>query len=211
MSRQPLRGARVIAIVRLDRPADLVRIGTTLAEAGLVAVEFTIGTPGALSALPLVRRSAGEHCLIGVGSVRTPADVAAAREADAQFLVTPTTRTDVLAHAADAALPVVCGALTPTEIDFAWSAGAECVKVFPAGLGGPGYIREVLAPLAGVPVAPTGGVTAPIIAEYAAAGAVAVGVGSALVSRDIVECEDWVELGRRAKTFVEAAAAAWPV
>lgn len=203
--------ARLIAIVRLPVPDAVVRVGRELAGAGLPAVEVTLSTPGGLEAVAALRAELDGRCAIGVGSVRTPPDVAAARDAGAQFLVTPTTRVEVLAEAERADLPVVCGAFTPTEIDLAWSAGASLVKLFPASLGGPGYLREVRAPLPDVPLVPTGGVTPDSLDAWAAAGAVAVGVGGALVNADEVAAGDWGALRRRARAFLSAAQAApWP-
>ncbi|WBB69403.1 bifunctional 4-hydroxy-2-oxoglutarate aldolase/2-dehydro-3-deoxy-phosphogluconate aldolase [Micromonospora sp. WMMD812] len=202
---------RVVAIVRLPSPDAVVRAGHELAEAGLDSIEVTLTTPGALDAVATLRADLAGTCAVGAGSVRTPADVTAARDAGAQFLVTPTTRVEVLAEAAAADLPVVCGAYTPTEIDVAWSGGATMVKLFPASLAGPAYLRELLAPLPDVPVVPTGGVSPESVAQWAAAGAVAVGAGSALVNAAEVAAGDWPALRRRARTFLDAAAAAaWP-
>jgi 2-dehydro-3-deoxyphosphogluconate aldolase/(4S)-4-hydroxy-2-oxoglutarate aldolase len=185
---------RLIAIVRLPSPPRevLVRVCQELVDAGLPAVEVTLTTPGALSAIEAMPG------VLGAGSVRTPSQARQAQEAGAAFLVTPTVSPAVLAAAT---IPVVCGALTPTEIDLAWLSGASFVKVFPSP--GPGYIRDVLAPMPDVPLIPTGGVTLTSVEAYAAAGAVGVGVGSALV------IEDLAELRRRARAFVAAAESAW--
>lgn len=184
----------MIAIVRLSSPEGLVRACQELVDAGLPAVEVTLTTPGALEAIATLGN-------VGAGSVRTAGDALRAQEAGASFLVTPTVRPEVLAVAK---VPVVCGALTPTEIDLAWSAGATFVKVFPASAFGPRYIREVLAPMPEIPLIPTGGVTPELVGEYAAAGAVGVGVGSALVNASLVEDGNWQELRRRAHSFVDA-------
>ncbi|MEU4643485.1 bifunctional 4-hydroxy-2-oxoglutarate aldolase/2-dehydro-3-deoxy-phosphogluconate aldolase [Micromonospora sp. NPDC023814] len=201
----------MIAIIRLSEPDAAVRAGRELAEAGLDSVEVTLTTPRALDAVATLRGELAGSCRIGVGSVRTPAEVTAARDAGAEFLVTPTTRVEVLAQAKAAGLPVVCGAFTPTEVDVAWSSGAALVKLFPAGVAGPPYLRELLAPLPDVPLAPTGGVRPESVAEWAAAGAVAVGAGGALVDAAEVAVGDWAALRRRARAFLAAAAAAhWP-
>ncbi|MFS8498993.1 MAG: bifunctional 4-hydroxy-2-oxoglutarate aldolase/2-dehydro-3-deoxy-phosphogluconate aldolase [Micromonosporaceae bacterium] len=206
-----LSGVRVIAIVRLPAPESVVRVGRELADAGLAALEVTLTTPGALDAIATLRADLADRCAVGAGSVRSPADVAAARAAGAQFLVTPTTRVEVLDAARRDNLPVVCGAFTPTEIDVAWSAGATLVKLFPASLGGPTYLREVRAPLPDVPLVPTGGVTPDSVTAWAAAGAVAVGVGGALVNAAEVAAGDWAALRRRAEAFQSAAETApWP-
>ncbi|MFG2058438.1 bifunctional 4-hydroxy-2-oxoglutarate aldolase/2-dehydro-3-deoxy-phosphogluconate aldolase [Micromonospora sp. NPDC048930] len=206
-----LRGARVIAIVRLPAPDAVLRACRELAATGLDALEVTLTTPGALDAIAALRAELGEACAVGAGSVRSTTDVTRARDAGAQFLVTPTTREAVLAEAVTAGLPVVCGALTPTEVDVAWSAGASLVKLFPAGLGGPAYLRELRAPLPDVPLVPTGGVTAESVPGWAAAGAVAVGAGGSLVDATEIGAGDWAALRRRARAFLAAAASApWP-
>ncbi|MFI7648395.1 bifunctional 4-hydroxy-2-oxoglutarate aldolase/2-dehydro-3-deoxy-phosphogluconate aldolase [Micromonospora sp. NPDC049460] len=202
---------RVIAIIRLSEPDAAVRAGRELAEVGLDSVEVTLTTPRALDAVATLRGELAGSCRVGVGSVRTPAEVSAATEAGAEFLVTPTTRAEVLAQAKAAGTPVVCGAFTPTEVDVAWSSGAALVKLFPAGVAGPPYVRELLAPLPDVPLVPTGGVTPDSVAEWAAAGAVAVGAGGALVNAAEVAAGDWAALRRRARAFLAAATAAhWP-
>lgn len=183
---------RLIAIVRLSRPQGAVRACQELVDAGVPAVEVTLTTPGALDVIRQTR--------VGAGSVRTPQDARLAQEAGASFLVTPTTRPEVLAAAT---VPVVCGALTPTEIDTAWSAGAAYVKLFPASVVGPRYVREVLAPMPDIPLIPTGGITPELAAEYLAAGAAGVGVGSALVQQSLVDEQDWPLLRRRAKAFLD--------
>jgi 2-dehydro-3-deoxyphosphogluconate aldolase / (4S)-4-hydroxy-2-oxoglutarate aldolase len=206
----PLAGARVVAIIRLPQADQVLRAGQELAGAGLTAVEVTLTTPGALDAVARLRAELAGGCVIGAGSVRTVADVSAAHDAGAQFLVTPTTRVEVLAQARRLGLPVLAGALTPTEIDLAWSAGASAIKVFPASAFGPSYLREVRAPMPEIPLVPTGGVTPGLVADYAAAGAVAVAVGSALVSAELVAAGDWPALRRRVALFRRAAAEAWP-
>ncbi|NUO55800.1 MAG: bifunctional 4-hydroxy-2-oxoglutarate aldolase/2-dehydro-3-deoxy-phosphogluconate aldolase [Hamadaea sp.] len=198
---------RVIAIIRLPSADGAVRVGEILADAGLSAVEITLTTPGALSAISELRAAVAGRCLVGAGSVRTPEQAISAREAGAEFLVTPTVRPAVLAATE---LPVVCGALTPTEIETAADCGAALVKVFPASAFGPGYLRELLAPMPELRLAPTGGVTPESVADYAAAGAVAVGVGSALVDARLVAAGAWDVLRDRAARFMSAAASAWP-
>ena len=201
-----LEGVRVIAIIRTDG-GDVVRVGRELAAEGVTALEVTLTTPGCLDAVAVLRRDLDGRCAVGVGTVRSAEQAASAQAAGAQFLVTPTVSAAVLA---EAGVPVVCGALTPTEIDTAWSGGAVAVKLFPASLGGPRYLREVRAPLPDVPLIPTGGVTADIVGEYAAAGAVAIAVGSAIVSSDLVASGDWAGLRARARSFLDAAARGWP-
>ncbi len=197
------QGGGVVAIVRLRRcePAD--ELLEALLSGGVRTVEVTLPTPGALDA---VRRwSRDPRVSAGVGTVRTAQDVVVAAEAGAEFLVTPTTRTEVLDAAAQRGLPVVSGALTPSEIDLAWGHGAAAVKVFPVtSVGGAAYLRAVREPLDDVVLLPTGGVDVASTQEFARMGCVGVGVGSALVSEELVAAGDWEALRERAQRFVSS-------
>ncbi|MFC7405811.1 bifunctional 4-hydroxy-2-oxoglutarate aldolase/2-dehydro-3-deoxy-phosphogluconate aldolase [Georgenia alba] len=193
----------IIAIVRLRRERAVDEIARALVAGGVGAVEVTIDTPGALEAIGRWRDDGG--ALVGVGTVRTPDHARRAIDSGAQFLVTPTTVSGVLAVARDAGVPIVPGALSPTEIDAAWQQGAAAVKVFPAdALGGPAYVKAVQAPLPDVPLVPTGGVNAENARAYAALGCVGVGVGSALVDEGTVAAAHWDVLTDRASALQAA-------
>ncbi len=199
----PAPGTGFVAIVRLRRHEPPDELLEALAAGGVDSVEVTLPTPGSLDA---VRRWVSRGGIdVGVGTVRTVAGARAAIEAGAQFLVTPTSVPEVLRTAADAQVPVVCGALTPTEIDAAWQLGATAIKVFPSGpVGGPAYLKAVAEPLDDVPMMPTGGVTVETAREYARMGCVGIGVGGALVAEGLVAEQDWAELTRRAGEFADA-------
>jgi 2-dehydro-3-deoxyphosphogluconate aldolase/(4S)-4-hydroxy-2-oxoglutarate aldolase len=156
---------------------DLDATIASLEEAGVGLVEVTLDDPRALEA---IRRRPGTLA----GTVRTVDQVDAAAEAGAAAIVSPAFVPAVLERAVELGLPAIPGALTPTEVEAAWQAGAAMVKLFPAGLGGPRYVRDLLAPLGDVPLIVTGGVDASNAAAFLAAGAVAVGVGSALADPD---------------------------
>jgi len=166
----------VIAILRADSAARFAEVAATLLDAGVSAVEFTLSTPGALDAL---RECAGLG--FGAGTVLTPEAAAHAVDAGAAYLITPAVCADVIAEGSALGVPVIAGAFTPTEILAAWRAGATMVKVFPALVGGPDYVRAVRAPLPHIPLVPTGGVGIAEATAYLAAGATAVGMGSPLV------------------------------
>ena len=192
----------VVAILRLSSPPPDA-VCEALADAGIRFAEITWGTPECLATLS--RWQASSTMSMGVGTVRRPAEAAAAACAGARFLVTPTTREEVLTAARAAGLPVACGALTPTEIERAHELGAAVVKVFPAdALGGPGYLRSLRAPMPDVPLMPVGGSTVESVAAYGAIGCVAVGIGSALVNDEVVRAGDWSALTRTATAFVRA-------
>ncbi|MFP5336410.1 MAG: bifunctional 4-hydroxy-2-oxoglutarate aldolase/2-dehydro-3-deoxy-phosphogluconate aldolase [Actinomycetes bacterium] len=197
-TRPTVRG--VVAIVRLrahEPPDELV---AALVAGGVTTVEVTAPTPGALAAVGRWTREPG--VTVGVGTVRSAAQARAALDAGAAFLVTPTTAEDVLR---EIRVPVLAGATTPTEIERAWRLGAAAVKVFPVGaLGGPAYVRAVREPLDDVPLVPTGGVRVEDVAAYRRAGCTGVGVGSALVSDDVVAGGDWGGLAARARQLADA-------
>lgn len=193
---------RIIAIVRSKTGAHLQDACLALVDAGIRAIEVTSNTPGAVDA---IRMLADRGVEVGMGTVRTTADARAAADAGATFLVTPALSLDVGAAAAAEGLRWYPGAMTPTEIETAWQAGATAVKVFPAAaLGGPAYLREVRAPLDDVPLVPTGGVRLDHIADYAAAGAYGVGLGSPLLG-DAVDTGHLAALAARAAQAIEAA------
>ena len=175
-----IRAARLVAILRRADGVD-ARVAR-LAEAGVQVVEITLDSDDALGAIDRAR-SRGDVTVLA-GTVREAAEVDAAVAAGAEAIVAPGLSPAVLERAAALGVPAIPGALTPTEIETAWNAGAALVKLFPARLGGPHYLRDLLAPLADVPLLVTGGVDATNARAFLAAGAVAVGVGSGLGSDD---------------------------
>jgi len=175
-----IREERIVAILR--RVDDVDARVAAAAAAGVGVVEITLDTPDAAGAIARARARGDVSVL--AGTVRRPEQVDEAAAAGAEAVVSPALSATVLERARALGVPAVPGALTPTEIEAAWRAGAALVKLFPGSLGGPRYVRDVLAPLAGVPLIVTGGVTADNAADFLAAGAVAVGVGSALDDPD---------------------------
>ncbi len=171
---------RVLAIIRADGPERALDCIRTLVGAGVTALEVSLTTPGALSAVAAARAECAPSVLIGTGTVLKAADADASAASGASFLVTPAL-TEGARRGVETGLPVLCGALTPTEVIAAMDLGAAGVKIFPAGAHGPRYIRELLAPLPNAPLVAVGGVDARTAPEYLATGARAVGVGSPLL------------------------------
>jgi len=195
----------VIAIVRAKQLAQVQPLVESLVAGGIVATEITMTTPNALAAIKEARQLVGERSLIGVGSVLDAATCRAAISAGAQFIVTPICRTELVEIAHAAGRPIMLGAYTPTEAQLGHESGADFIKIFPADILGPDYIRALRAPLPHLRTVPTGGVDLSNVADFFKAGCVAVGVGSSLVSTQILEQSNWPELTRRAKAFVAAA------
>jgi len=195
-----------VTIVRLENLDEAVALSTALADAGVRAVEFTLTNHRALAAVEQVRESLGDSMLVGAGTVLDAESARAAILAGAQFLVTPVLRLDVIECGRRYGVPVMCGAFTPTEIQAAWEHGAEFVKVFPARSLGPAYIRDVLAPLPGMRLVPTGGVGLDNCAAYLDAGAYTVAAGSSILDEGAISRGDWAGVANLARRFVEACA-----
>jgi 2-dehydro-3-deoxyphosphogluconate aldolase/(4S)-4-hydroxy-2-oxoglutarate aldolase len=191
----------VVAILRDRSAVHLVDAAEVVCDAGVRAVEFPLTTPGALDAVTALRDRRPD-VLVGAGTVLTPADVVAAVDAGAQFLVSPSTRPEALAGAADSGVAMVPGAFTATEIAVALDCGAEVVKLFPA-TPGPAYVRALRDPFPDARLVPTGGVDLDAIPSFLAAGAFAVALGSPLVG-DALRTGDLEPLADRARRAVAA-------
>jgi len=198
----------VIAVVRMQEKADLRAAARALAAGGVGAVEITLTTPGAIDAIGELVADGEPGCVVGAGTVLDQAAARSVMDAGARFVVSPTLNPAVIRLCRERDIPCVPGAFTPTEILEAWRAGAPLVKLFPATAVGPGYLRDVLAPLPFVRLVPSGGVTLENTADWIRAGAAAVSVGSALVSPALVAGESTTELTVRARSFVECVARA---
>ena len=198
-----LRSYGALGIIRVQTSSDLVRIAEALREGGLKCLEITMTTPGALEAIEGSRERLPD-VLMGAGTVL---DAVTAREAilaGAQFLVTPTVAPDVIEMAHRYGIPVIPGAMTPTEILACWEAGADMVKVFPASVLGSGYIKAVRGPLPQIPLVPTGGITADNAGDFIKAGAALVCAGGWLVDRSALAQGRYEVLTRKAKSLLEA-------
>ncbi|MEC3981381.1 bifunctional 4-hydroxy-2-oxoglutarate aldolase/2-dehydro-3-deoxy-phosphogluconate aldolase [Amycolatopsis sp. H20-H5] len=197
---------RLVAILRATDASRFTDAATVLHAAGVRLLEATLTTPGAPGAIAAIRKGLGDGVWVGAGSVREPSDVDIAADAGASYLVTPTVNPGVLERAHERGLPVICGALTPTEIDQAWRLGAAAVKVFPvAAVGGVAYLRAVRAPMPDVPLVPTGGVHLADVEGYLGAGAIAVAAATPLLG-DALAGGSLAGLAARASEFVGVAA-----
>jgi len=195
---------KVVAVVRLDSGEQLINVAEALKAGGLSIIEFTVSTPGAIDMIKQAASRFGDEVLMGAGTVLDPETARAAILAGAEFIVTPALNVATIELCKRYGKPIIPGALTPTEILTAWQAGSDMVKIFPADLGGPGYIKAVLAPLPQVRLVPTGGVSAENAAAYLKAGATAVGVGGKLVDKAAVARGDWAAVTGEAQKLVNA-------
>jgi 2-dehydro-3-deoxyphosphogluconate aldolase/(4S)-4-hydroxy-2-oxoglutarate aldolase len=198
----------IVAVIRTQDGDELVSICEALVEGGMVAVEITMTSPGATEAIYKASKILKGRAIIGAGSVLDPETARIAMLAGADFIVSPIFNKDVIALCKRYGKIVIPGAFSPTEILTAWEAGADVVKVFPATKLGPAFFKDVRGPLPQVKLTPTGGVNIDNLGEFLKAGAVFVGVGSALVSKSIVAAKDWAALTRLAADYIAAAKAA---
>ena len=198
----------VIAVIRADSPDAMVDVCRALVAGGVTACEITMTVPGAIDAIERTSKELADQCLIGVGTVLDADTAHRAIGAGAEFVVSPILNPAVIevAHRHDKV--VIPGALSPAEVVAAWQAGADLVKIFPANHFGPQYFRDLHGPLPEVRLTPTGGVDLETTPGWIEAGAIAVGVGSALVRRDLVADADWLQLTDLAAQYVAAVAEA---
>jgi 2-dehydro-3-deoxyphosphogluconate aldolase/(4S)-4-hydroxy-2-oxoglutarate aldolase len=192
---------RALAVVRAPEIPDPGALANALAQSGIRAVELTFTTPGVLDYL---NAAASSDAVLGMGTVCTAEQAKAAIGAGAQFLVTPGIRSDVAKAGSDSGIPVIMGALTPTEVLAAMDLGAAAVKVFPASAFGPRYFKDLRGPFPEVALIPSGGVNAGNAAEFLAHGAVAVTAGTDVVSPQAVASGDWSDIASRAVAFVQS-------
>lgn len=185
-----LKEARVIGLIRCKRADEAVALGRAYFKAGMTAVEVSFTTPDAEAVIEML---AGDDCgIVGAGTVLQPQQAMGALAAGARFLVAPAQPKHLVPYARDAGAVSILGGLTPNEIVSAMELGADFVKIFPVrAVGGPTYIRDIMAPLPDLPVLVSGGVDAGNYRQYLEAGASLALLGSALVPQELMDAKDW--------------------
>ena len=210
---QEIERQGIVAVIRMQDPGRLRAVVDALASGGVRALEVTMTVPRAIEMIREIAPTLPAGFLFGAGTVLDADTAHRVIDAGAQFVVSPVFRRAVIDACHQHDVPALPGCLTPTEILDAWEAGADIVKVFPATTFGPGYLRDVRAPLPHVKLMPTGGVTLDNAGEWIRAGAVAVGVGSALLDAAAIAAGDYAVLeagARRIVANVQAARAGQP-
>jgi 2-dehydro-3-deoxyphosphogluconate aldolase/(4S)-4-hydroxy-2-oxoglutarate aldolase len=191
----------VIAVVRAPSGAELVPVVQALADGGVTAVEITFTVPNAIEVIGEVRQSLGDRVVLGAGTVLDPETARAALLAGAEYIVSPALNLDVIRLCRRYGKAVMPGAFTPTEVLTAWENGADIVKIFPADVGGPGYLKSLRGPFPQIRVMPTGGVDLTTAEAFLRAGACCLGVGSQLVDPKAVAQKDFVRLTELARQY----------
>lgn len=198
----------VVAIIRMPDPAALRAVVDALAEGGVRALEVTMTVPRAIELIKEIAPTLPADFLFGAGTLLDPETVHRAVDAGAQFIVSPVFRPDVIKAAHEDGVPVMPGCFTPTEILSAWEMGADVIKVFPATSVGPGYLKDIRGPLPQIKLMPTGGVSIDNVGDWLRAGAVAVGVGSAIVDTRAIAAKQFNVIVDNARRIVANVAAA---
>jgi 2-dehydro-3-deoxyphosphogluconate aldolase / (4S)-4-hydroxy-2-oxoglutarate aldolase len=194
--------AAIVAIIRMKEPEKVRAVADAIAAGGARALEVTMTVPRAVELIAELAPTMPSGFLLGAGTVVDAATAKRVIDAGAQFVVGPVFRREVIVACHERDVPVLPGCFTPTEILEAWDAGADIVKVFPATALGPGFIKDVRAPLPQVKLMPTGGVTLDNAGDWIKAGAVAVGVGTALLDAKAIAAGDYATLRANAERIV---------
>lgn len=199
-----IRDTGLIPVVRAESADLAMRAVAALKAGGLDVLEVTMTVPGAIE---VIRTLAGEHgtgTLIGAGTVLDPETARACIQAGAQFIVSPALNEETIEFCREQDVAIFPGALTPTEVVRAWKAGADAVKVFPAGaVGGASYLKALKAPLPQIELIPTGGVSLKTAADFIKAGAMALGVGADLVDTGALREGNTALITESARQFLE--------
>ena len=201
---QTIRNVGVIPVVRATSADEAMRAIDAIREGGISVLEITMTVPGAIKLIEEVANRYGSDALVGAGTVLDPETATACISSGARFIVSPALNVETIACCRRLDVAVMPGALTPTEVVQAWNAGADFVKVFPAGaVGGPSYLRALKAPLPQIELVPTGGVSLKTAGDFIRAGAAALGVGADLVDITAIREGQSALITERAKQFIE--------
>lgn len=194
---------KAVAVLRIPDAILFEPVAEALYNGGVRVMEITMTVPDAIGLIKKASEYLPGDMLLGVGSVLDAATAQQAIEAGARFVVSPVVKKEVIEKSLEIGKPVMAGAFTPTEIQQAWELGSDIVKVFPANIVGMDFFKAVKAPMPHLKLMPTGGVTLTNGKEWLAAGACAVGVGSALVSSNDLQNRDFKKIENNAKILVE--------
>lgn len=193
----------IAAVVRAESADSAMKAIKAALDGGVNVIEVTFTVPNALEVIRELAPLKDDGVILGAGTVLSPETASNAVEAGAEFIVSPSTNIDTIKTAKSKGVPVFPGALTPTEVITAWQAGGDIIKIFPANIMGPSYFKDLHGPFPQIPFMPTGGVDLNTATDWLKAGAVALGVGGALIDKKLMAAGSWGEITDRAKKFRE--------
>ena len=198
-----LKSAKLIPVLRKIPYENSQSLIEALVLGGIKAVEITLDTEKAAEIIKETRQNFGDRVIVGAGTVLTLEDCVTALDAGAEFIVSPSLNLEVVKHSLKNGIAVVPGVFTPTEMQTAYSAGAEMIKLFPASALSPSFIKDVKGPLSHIAIMTTGGITLANAKSYLEAGASVVGAGSDLINKELVKNEDWKLLQKETERWIE--------
>ena len=200
---QDIKKRAVLAVVRLPESADAAPVTEALLQGGVSAIEITLSTPNTYEVIEEISSKFADDALVGIGSVTNIDQAEQAIKAGAKYVVCPVFKPEIIAFTKELGVPTVPGCFTPTEIQTAYEAGAEVIKVFPADRLGMSYFKSIKAPLPHLNLIPTGGVSLTNAGEWIQKGAFAVGIGSALMDKTAIETKNFNILTDNAKILMD--------
>jgi len=201
-----LKEIGLIAVIRGPDPSLTLKMVAALIAGGVIGIEITYSTPQAVQVVSQLDQLYGEEILLGMGTLTEACQVEEAMSVGARYLVSPICEPVLSRAMAASGLPIMIGALTPTEVYQAYRLGADVVKIFPGSLVGPAYIKALKGPFPHIPMMPTGGVSVANLKEWFAAGVFGVGAGSELCPPNLAKEGRFDEITRRAQEFTRAVA-----
>jgi len=193
-----------VAVIRLKEADKLKKVIEALALGGVSVAEVTMTVPNAIGLIKEVTQELSEDIIVGVGSVLNSDVAKQAIEAGAKYVVSPIFKKEIIDAAHEYDVPAMPGCFTPTEVLTAYEYGADVVKVFPADVLGMAFFKGILAPMPHLKLMPTGGVTLTNAGDWIKAGAVAVGIGSALLDKEAIDAENYSKLTENAKLISQS-------
>lgn len=197
-----LKQIGLVAVIRGPSPDLTLKMVDALVKGGVKGIEITYSTPNAAEVVKILNEKFGDSILLGTGTLTHPDQVEESKLAGARFLVSPMCEPILAKKMVESGLPIMIGALTPTEIFTAFNMGSDIVKLFPGSVVGPGYVKALKGPFPAIPLFPTGGVSALNAEEWFAAGVVGVGAGSELCPINLVKENRFEEITQKAVEFV---------
>ena len=194
----------LLAVIRGPSEELTIKMVDALVKGGVLGIEITFSTPNAVEVVRRINKMFGNDIVLGMGTLTQSKQAQAAVDAGAKFLVSPHIDTELASAMIKTGVPVMMGALTPSEIVRSYHLGSDVVKLFPGSLGGPKYMKALKGPFPDIPMMPTGGVNQENLKDWFAAGAVAVGAGSLLCPKELALAGEFDQITEIAGKFVDA-------
>ncbi len=198
-----LKSTGVVAVIRTEQPGDLIDVARALAKGGVLFMEITMTVPNAIQAIKEVVSALKDEIVIGAGTVLDAQTAHSAILAGAAYIVSPALRPSVIETCRQRDVACMPGAMTPTEVLQAWELGGDVVKIFPAGVGGPRFFKDLKGPFPHIELMPTGSVNKETAPQFIQAGAYAIGVGGELVNNAMIVSRQFDQITQNARDYIE--------